>query len=136
MPRAVSAVTPWGVASACLTGGRACDYVLFGGLSIYAIAGCFAQDLRVINEEGGSVGTVFQTEIPEQIDTEAGERTQLRKSFDETSFIPFEAVFDGRLRLNDICTETSWLQLFAETLAGILIEEYVLRLLHDRSTVV
>ena len=125
-------VVPWGMTTAYLTGGRTCDYVLFGGLSIYAIAGCFAQDLRVIKEEG-SVGTVFQTEIHKQKDDEVGERTQLRKFFDETSFIPFEAVFDGRQSLNDICTETPWLQLCVGTLAGIVIEKYVIQLLHDWS---
>lgn len=81
--------------TAYLTGGRICDHVLFSGLSIYAIAGCFEQDRRVINEEG-SVGTVFQTEINEQKDDEAGEMTQLRKFFDETSFYSFDAIFDGR----------------------------------------
>lgn len=50
-------VVPWGFATAYL----ACDWILFGGLSIYAVAGWFAQDLRVIREEG-SVGTVFSTE--------------------------------------------------------------------------
>jgi uncharacterized membrane protein len=51
-------VVPWGLATAVLAGGCSCNYILFGGLSIYAVAGCFAQDLRVMREEG-SVGTVF-----------------------------------------------------------------------------
>ena len=52
-------VVQWGISTAYLAGGRFCDCILFGGLSLYAIAGCYAQDLRVIREEG-SVGTVFQ----------------------------------------------------------------------------
>lgn len=78
-------------------------------------------------KEEGSVGTVFQTEIHKQKDDEVGERAQLRKFFDETS------VFDGRQSLNDICTETPWLQLCVGTLAGIVIGKYSIQLLHDWS---
>eukprot|EP00548_Thalassiothrix_antarctica_P015931 CAMPEP_0194179328 /NCGR_PEP_ID=MMETSP0154-20130528/12805_1 /TAXON_ID=1049557 /ORGANISM="Thalassiothrix antarctica, Strain L6-D1" /LENGTH=380 /DNA_ID=CAMNT_0038894647 /DNA_START=105 /DNA_END=1243 /DNA_ORIENTATION=+ len=51
-------VVPWGVATSVLVGGQPSDAILFGGLSLYAIAGCYCQDLRVLREEG-SVGTVF-----------------------------------------------------------------------------
>ena len=73
-------VVPWGVATAYLAGNRPCDYILFGGLALYAILGCYAQDLRVIREEG-SVGTVFQTEAREK---ESEEKSQLRSFFSET----------------------------------------------------
>ena len=123
-------VVPWGLATAYLAGDRPCDYILFGGLSIYAIAGCFAQDLRVMREEG-SVGTVFQIESREQAESGHGEREQLRSFFDATSFVPFQAVFDGRQRLDDIVREVPWLQLIAGTVAGVFIEEHILRLLRE-----
>lgn len=52
-------VVTWGIATSVLSGGHAADALLFGGLALYAIAGCAAQDLRVLREEG-SVGTVFR----------------------------------------------------------------------------
>lgn len=122
-------VVPWGFATAYLAGGRACDYILFGGLSVYALAGCFAQDLRVIREEG-SVGTVFRTELSrEKCQGTNGERAQLSSFFEETSFLPFKAVVDGKQSLNDIVAETPWLPLIAGTVAGVSIEEKVLQLL-------
>ena len=137
-------VFPWGFATAYLAGGRVCDYLLFGGLSIYAVAGCYAQDLRVIREEG-SVGTVFQTESQQQQqpmgagqqqqpmgaggNDEEGERTQLRSFFEQTSFIPFKAVIDGRQQLSDIIEEGPWLQLLVGIIAGYFIEEKLLQLL-------
>ena len=51
-------VIPWGFATSILLGGQSADFILFGGLSIYAVAGCACQDLRVSRKEG-SVGTVF-----------------------------------------------------------------------------
>ena len=127
-------VVPWGFSTAYLAGGRACDYILFCGLSMYAIAGCFAQDLRVIREEG-SVGTVFQTEKQRQAEGEEGEMSQLKMFFAETSFIPFKAVFDGRQSLDDIYMETPWLQLSTGLLAGIFIEKNLLQLLQEWSMV-
>jgi uncharacterized membrane protein len=120
-------VVPWGLANSILAGGRACDYILFGGLSIYAIAGCFAQDLRVMREEG-SVGTVFRIESRED---EHGEREQLRSFFETTSFIPFQAVVDGRQRIGDIIVEVPWLQFFVGTVAGVYFEERFLQLLRE-----
>lgn len=128
-------VVPWGIATAILAGGRPCDAILFGGLSIYAIAGCYAQDLRVIREEG-SVGTVFQTESrdsKEGVSEEEQERTRLRSFFEQTSFIPFKAVFDGRQSLYDIIREAPWLQFFVGTIGGIYIEEKLLQLLGEWS---
>lgn len=128
-------VVPWGIATAILAGGRPCDAILFGGLSIYAIAGCYAQDLRVIREEG-SVGTVFQTELSdarEAVSEEVEERTRLRSFFEQTSFIPFKAVFDGRQSLDDIIREVPWLQFFAGTIGGMIMEEKLLQLLAEWS---
>ncbi len=128
-------VVPWGIATAILAGGRPCDAILFGGLSIYAIAGCYAQDLRVVREEG-SVGTVFQTEsrdAKEGVSEEEQERTRLRSFFEQTSFIPFKAVFDGRQSLDDIIREAPWLQFGAGTIGGIYLEEKILQLLAEWS---
>ncbi|KAL9187008.1 hypothetical protein ACHAXT_010728 [Thalassiosira profunda] len=125
-------VVPWGLATAHLAGGRPCDYILFGGLAVYAVAGCWAQDLRVQREEG-SVGTVFQTEGPRAAEGRSGEKEQLRSFFEETSFVPFKAVIDGRQSLEVILTEVPWLQFVAGTTVGVLIEMRILQLLEDWS---
>lgn len=127
-------VVPWGFATAYLAGGRPCDYLLFGGLSIYAMAGCFAQDLRVQREEG-SVGTVFQTERGKdgQVKESNEERRRLKSFFDETSFVPFKAVLDGRQSLEDIAKEAPWIQFAVGTAVGVFLEERGLMLLHDWS---
>jgi len=52
-------VVPWGIATAYLAGGAVPDFLFFGGLATYAIAGCACQDLRISKKEG-SVGTVFR----------------------------------------------------------------------------
>jgi len=124
-------VVPWGIATAILAGGRPCDAILFGGLSVYAMAGCYAQDLRVIREEG-SVGTVFQTEsrnVKEGVSEEEQERTRLRLFFEQTSFLPFKAVVDGRQSLDDIVREVPWLQFFVGTIVGLYLEEKILQVL-------
>jgi uncharacterized membrane protein len=113
-------VVPWGIATSYLAGGRLCDYIFFTGLSAYAVAGCAAQDLRVSRKEG-SVGTVFQPS------DEEGE--QLAAFFDETSFVPFGAVFDGRQPIASIYREVPWLAFFVGTGMGFYIEETILRLL-------
>ncbi|KAL3761350.1 hypothetical protein ACHAWU_000484 [Discostella pseudostelligera] len=125
-------VVPWGLANSVLAGERACDYILFGGLSIYAIAGCFAQDLRVMREEG-SVGTVFRIESREKQyeKGEHGEREQLRSFFEATSFIPFQAVVDGRQRIDDIIAEVPSLQFVVGTVIGVFFEERFLQLLRE-----
>ncbi|CAB9525339.1 NnrU protein [Seminavis robusta] len=88
-------VVPWGLATAMSMGGQTRDFLFFGGLAMYAIAGCAAQDLRVIREEG-SVGTVFAP------------GATLQDFFDDTSFLPFGAVLDGRQSLSRIATEVPW----------------------------
>ena len=125
-------IVPWGFATAYLAGGRNCDYILFGGLSIYAIAGCYAQDLRVIKEEG-SVGTVFGTEQGRDNNNEDDERNQLKSFFEQTSFVPFKAVLDGRQSLEDIGREAPWLQFVAGTVLGLFAEERILQLLKEWS---
>merc|ERR1712238_84074 len=96
-----------------LVGGQTQDYVLFGGLAVYAIVGCYCQDLRVIREEG-SVGTVFVFDNYVDVDVDVDDyntmgdpRTMTKPKtktknhklitfYNETSFVPFGAVFDGR----------------------------------------
>lgn len=117
-------VVPWGIATSYLAGNRPCDWILFGGLALYAMAGCFAQDLRVTREEG-SVGTVFKP-----IDS-AEEGQQLSSFFQETSFVPFKAVFDGRQNFGDVVAEVPWLGFVVGTGLGWLVEEKILQLLHD-----
>lgn len=123
-------VVPWGLANAILAGARSCDFILFGGLAIYAVAGCFAQDLRILREEG-SVGTVFRIESRSDNEDGQDEREQLRSFFEATSFIPFQAVVDGRQRFDDIVLEVPWLQFVAGTVAGVFIEERFLQLLRE-----
>ena len=74
-------VVPWGLANALLTGGRAADVVLFFGLALYALVGCYAQDLRAA--EAAEVGTVFA-------------KGDLTAFYATTSFVPFQAILDGR----------------------------------------
>lgn len=83
-------VVSWGYATSYLAGGRTTDFILFGGLAMYAIAGCACQDLRIINKEG-SVGTVMRTSK----DVEP----ILQDFYRKTSFVPFAAVVDGRQSL-------------------------------------
>ena len=47
-------VVPWGVANALLAGGRAADVLLFVGLAVYALVGCYAQDVRAVSIGRGS----------------------------------------------------------------------------------
>mmetsp|Transcript_12359 Transcript_12359/g.20994 ORF Transcript_12359/g.20994 Transcript_12359/m.20994 type:complete len:305 (+) Transcript_12359:24-938(+) len=74
-------VVPWGFANALLTGGRAADVILFLGLGLYALAGCYAQDLRA--SAAAEVGTVFA-------------KGDLTSFYADTSFVPFAAILDGR----------------------------------------
>lgn len=91
-------VVPWGIAHAHLLGGRTEDWLFFGGLALYAVAGCAAQDLRVSRQEG-SVGTVFGDNNDDA----------LQAFFRETSFVPFGAVLDGRQPLERVLPEIPWL---------------------------
>ena len=93
-----------------ILGGHTRDFCLFGILSMYAIAGCAAQDLRVIRKEG-SVGTVFD---PDE---------SLQSFFRETSFIPFQAVVESRQSMNDVAKEFPWLALLIGTAIGYQVQQ-------------
>lgn len=109
-------VVPWGIANAVLAGGKASDWFFFGGLAVYALAGCAAQDLRVLRQEG-SVGTVFSEQ--EQGDS-------LQQFFESTSFFPFGSVLDGRQSIQDIVQEVPWLAAAMGSIVGYVIEDTML----------
>jgi hypothetical protein len=96
-------VVPWGLSTSILVGGQNQDYILFGGLALYAIVGCYCQDLRIIREEG-SVGTVFTFNSDNDDDENDNNNNapstktnqKLLQFYNETSFVPFGALFDGR----------------------------------------
>jgi len=111
-------VVPWGIATSILTGGRDADFALFGGLSLYAIAGCACQDLRVIRREG-SVGTVFR---PAEEDV----RSRLEQFYASTSFVPFAAVVDGRQGMRDVVKEFPLVPFLAGFPIGMAIEDILL----------
>jgi uncharacterized membrane protein len=111
-------VVPWGIANALLLGGRDADWYLFGGLALYAVLGCVAQDLRVVRQEG-SVGTVFELE-GEQNDS-------LQDFYQSTSFLPFRAVLDGRQSLEDIVREVPWLATILSVPVGYIVETKMLQ---------
>lgn len=114
-------VVAWGIATAHLAGGRPCDFILFCGLSAYAIAGCAAQDLRVSKREG-SVGTVFATDDEGEL---------LTQFFESTSFVPFGAVLDGRQSITDIVREFPWIPFLVGIGVGVWLEETILSLLQE-----
>lgn len=116
-------VVPWGIATSVLAGGRPCDFILFSGLSLYAIAGCYAQDLRVSKQEG-SVGTVFRP-------SSSDDGNKLQSFFAETSFIPFGAVANGRQQLDAIVQEVPWLIFIFGTIAGTYLEEAILSIISN-----
>ena len=106
-------VAPWAIATAFSIGGMERDLSLFGILALYSVAGCIAQDLRILRQEG-SVGTVF---IPDE---------SLQDFFQQTSFIPFRAVLDGRQSLVVILQEVPWLALLVGSLVGYKGQEVLL----------
>jgi len=100
-------VVPWAVANGFLAGGRLVDIVLFGGIAVYALAGCWAQDLRA--RESAAVGTVFA-------------RGDLTQFYETTSFVPFQALFDGRQSWSACFAELSWLSLIIGIALGTALE--------------
>ena len=100
-------VVPWGVANALLTGGHACDLAIFVGLSLYALAGCRAQDVRVAQQ--AQVGTVF-------------EDGALNRFYQDTSFLPFGAVLDGRQSLDAALREVPAAAVAAGLVLGGAVE--------------
>lgn len=113
-------VVPWGFATSILAGGRVADFLLFGGLAVYALAGCAAQDLRILRKEG-SVGTVFSQ------DDETNEG--LEQFFGATSFLPFGAIADGRQSATDTLREVPWIALLVGCAIGVWLENSLLALL-------
>ena len=107
-------VVPWGIANALLAGGHDVDVALFGGLAIYAVAGCYAQDLRVT--ASAQVGTVFKD-------------GKLEGFFKETSFVPFGACLDGRQSLGDAVREVPTKALAVALPLGVGVEWVTLQLI-------
>ena len=100
-----SSSTAWAV----LAGGGLEDWVVFGGLGLYAVAGCWAQDARA--QRSAAVGTVFA-------------KGDLRPFYESTSFAPFVAIADGRQSLADAASEISPVALAAgEVEAGAWKEQ-------------
>jgi len=135
-------VVSWGMSTSILVGGQTQDYVLFGGLALYAIVGCYCQDLRVIREEG-SVGTVFVFDNDIDIDdynTMADTMTKtknhkLSNFYNETSFVPFGAVFDGRQSWKKVLEEFPILPFFLFGIpASFIIETILLQFLDNSYT--
>jgi uncharacterized membrane protein len=118
-------VVPWGIANALVGGGEPEDWLFFGGLSLYSLLGCWAQDLRVIKQEG-SVGTTFLSNgsvRDEQQDL------LLQKFYQSTSFVPFAAIVDGRQSIQDTLTEVPWWSFLIAWPVGHVVEEAMVRLL-------
>jgi uncharacterized membrane protein len=111
-------VVPWGICNAVLAGNSVSDWILFGGLAVYAVAGCAAQDLRVSRHEG-SVGTVFSATDDDD--------NQLEAFFDSTSFVPFGAVIDGRQSLHDIVQEVPWVAVVLAVPVAYAIETAMIK---------
>ena len=126
-------VVPWGFATATIMGGHNRDFFLFGMLSVYAILGCYAQDLRVIREEG-SVGTVFSPSS-NQVDDGDGDgkgNSSLQRFFNETSFVPFQAVIDSKQSMTDVINEVPWWAVIGGTVVAYQIEKSFIMFLIDR----
>lgn len=106
-------VIPWAIANGFLAGGRDVDLILFGGLAVYALAGCYAQDLRA--QASAAVGTVFAP----------GDLTEFYAS---TSFTPFSALLDGRQKLNDCFEEIPWFAVGVSMALSVVLEQKTVEL--------
>jgi uncharacterized membrane protein len=100
-------VLPWSLGNAILAGAAPQDILLFGGLGIYAVVGCWAQDQRA--KESAAVGTVFA-------------RGDLTNFYRDTSFVPAVALLDGRQTLREVAAEVNWSVLAGALLLSALIE--------------
>lgn len=100
-------VVPWSIANGLLAGGRPADLALFGGIAIYTLIGCWAQDLRA--RESEAVGTVFS-------------RGDLTEFYQTTSFVPFAALLDGRQQWKECIQEIQWISLTIGLALGIVLE--------------
>jgi uncharacterized membrane protein len=117
-------VVPWGIATCQLRGSHTADVLLFGGLALYSILGCAAQDLRVTRQEG-SVGTSFSD----------NSLASLQDFYQSTSFVPFGAVWDGRQSMSDILVEVPWLGFAGGCVMGIFLETTILTFLNGLADV-
>jgi len=117
-------VVPWGIANCQLQGSHTADVLLFGGLALYSVLGCAAQDLRIIRQEG-SVGTSFS-------DTSLD---SLQDFYQSTSFVPFGAVWDGRQSMSDILEEVPWLGFAGGCIVGVYLEHVILTFLNGLAVV-
>ena len=115
-------VVPWGIATAGIMGGNVHDYLFFGILSIYAILGCYAQDLRVIRQEG-SVGTVFNPNQKEKVKAnDVSSSSSLQDFFQETSFLPFGAILESRQSMKDVMNEVPWWAIVVGSIIGYQVQ--------------
>lgn len=114
-------VVPWGVATSYLVGGRIADFVLFGGLAAYALAGCACQDLRIIRKEG-SVGTVMKLSTSDEGFT-------LQNFYEQTSFVPFGALIDGRQSVDVMVEEFPLIPFIVGIPVGAFIQSSILQFL-------
>jgi len=120
-------VVPWAIASSYLQGGHTMDFIFFDGLALYAIAGCYAQDLRVSKQEG-SVGTTFFESTSSTTATKR--RTDLDVFFQSTSFLPFGAIADGRQTWSDVIKEFPLIPFLFGFPIGYIIESQLLQFLN------
>uniref|UniRef100_A0A7S1ZUY0 NnrU domain-containing protein n=1 Tax=Ditylum brightwellii TaxID=49249 RepID=A0A7S1ZUY0_9STRA len=122
-------VVPWGIATSQIApAGNTPNILFFGGLALYAICGCYAQDLRVVRQEG-SVGTTFSTSSSSPLLTNTSPLSSLQTFFQKTSFVPFGAVLDGRQSLTDIIREVPWLGFIFGCIVGAYLEDTLLNYL-------
>ena len=103
-------VLPWAVATALSLGGHGREWAFFGMLALYSIAGCYAQDLRLVRREG-SVGTVVSILPQAQIMTDF---------IQSTSLVPFQAIVEGRQKL--VLEELPWLAIGLGSILGYGIQ--------------
>jgi uncharacterized membrane protein len=106
-------VIPWSLATAWALGGHEREFALFGILALYSLAGCYAQDLRLVRNEG-SVGTVFF------VNDQKDERS-MADFAQATSLIPFQAILEGRQML--VLEELPWLAIVLGSVIGYQIQQ-------------
>ena len=106
-------VIPWSLATAWTLGGHEREFALFGILALYSLAGCYAQDLRLVRNEG-SVGTVFSVK-DQNVERAMADFAQA------TSLIPFQAILEGRQVL--VLQELPWLAIVLGSVIGYQIQQ-------------
>jgi len=119
-------VVPWGVATAVLLGQHPADWILWGGLGLYALVGCAAQDLRISRQEG-SVGTVFGLDgsndsLPSSNSEAGATQSALQDFYASSSYVPFAAIADGRQSWDATIREFPILAFLFGCLVGLVFE--------------